>query len=104
MNLLTNAVKFTEPGGRIELWWESSGGDVLLHVRDTGIGIAPDRQEQVFEPFVQLRASRDQRHGTGLGLAISRELARGMGGDLRLVSDEHVGSTFTLVLRQAAQR
>ena len=75
---------------------------VYLHVRDTGVGIAPDRLEHVFEPFVQVDDSHARRaEGTGLGLAISRDLARGMGGELEAESEEGRGSTFTLSLPRA---
>ena len=99
LNLLSNAVKFTEPGGTISVSCEGDGERVRLCVNDTGIGIAPDQLEQVFEPFVQLGRSLTSAHeGTGLGLAISRDLARGMGGELSVTSELGVGSAFTLSL------
>ena len=105
LNLLSNASKFTPPNGviTIEALDDPSRADVVyLHVRDTGVGIAPDRLEHVFEPFVQVDDSHSRRaEGTGLGLAISRDLARGMGGDLRAESEEGRGSTFTLSLPRA---
>ncbi|HEY7766984.1 ATP-binding protein [Longimicrobium sp.] len=102
VNLLSNAVKFTAPGGRVELSCAASGSDVHVLVRDTGIGIAGDQMERVFEPFVQVRADLARTaEGTGLGLAISRDLARGMGGDLTAESTPGVGSTFTLTLPAA---
>jgi signal transduction histidine kinase len=102
VNLLSNAVKFTGPGGRVELACESAGTDVHVLVRDTGIGIAPDQLERIFEPFVQVRADLARTaEGTGLGLAISRDLARGMGGDLTAESTPAAGSTFTLTLPAA---
>ena len=99
LNLLTNAVKFTPPGGRIELDCERAGDEVQIRVRDTGRGIDADQLEHVFEPFVQVdtRLTRTQE-GVGLGLAISRDLARGMGGDLTAVSTPGSGSEFTLSL------
>ena len=99
LNLLTNAIKFTEPGGRIELSCVRAGDDVRVSVADTGRGIAPDQLGRVFEPFVQVdaRLTRTQE-GVGLGLAISRDLARGMGGDLTAASTLGVGSTFMLSL------
>jgi PAS domain S-box-containing protein len=102
LNLLTNAIKFTDPGGRITLTCAAEGAQVRIRVRDTGIGIPPDQLEAVFEPFVQVGRSLTQpSEGTGLGLAISRELARAMGGDLAAESVEGKGSVFTLTLPRA---
>ena len=106
LNLLTNAVKFTAPGGRVALACEhdAAAGVVRVRVSDTGRGIASDQHARVFEPFVQV--DRQQRHasqqGVGLGLAISRNLARGMGGDLTVESTPGAGSTFTLTLPAAS--
>ncbi len=99
VNLLTNAVKFTPPGGRIELRADRTAGSVRWQVRDTGIGIPTDRLAAVFEPFVQVGGAGGD--GVGLGLAISRDLARGMSGDVDVESEVGVGSTFTLRLPEA---
>jgi signal transduction histidine kinase len=73
-----------------------------IAVRDTGVGIASDALESIFEPFVQVdRSLTNLTEGAGLGLAISRELARGMGGDLVAESVQGEGSTFTLTLHRA---
>ena len=99
LNLLTNAVKFTEPGGRVVLECRESGADVRINVSDTGRGIARDQFARVFEPFVQVDAQLTRtQEGVGLGLAISRDLARGMGGDITVESTLRAGSTFTLTL------
>ncbi|MDQ3996144.1 MAG: PAS domain-containing sensor histidine kinase, partial [Gemmatimonadota bacterium] len=83
LNLLSNAVKFTGAGGQVTVSCRATGRGVMLSVRDTGIGIEPDKLEAIFEPFVQLGRSLTTNHeGTGLGLAIGRNLARAMGGDL----------------------
>jgi signal transduction histidine kinase len=75
---------------------------VVVSVLDTGPGIPEDKLETIFEPFVQLGRSLTSAHeGVGLGLAISRELARAMGGDLKLSSHVGQGSTFTLILPSA---
>ena len=102
LNLLSNASKFTPAGGRVTVDAFADAepnATVSLRVSDTGVGIAADRLEHIFEPFVQVDDSHTRRsEGTGLGLAISRDLARGMGGDLRAESVEGKGSAFTLSL------
>lgn len=70
-NLLSNAIKFTPEGGRVSLRAEPSGNDVLLIVADTGVGIAPEDQEAVFDKFRQAANPMTREHdGTGLGLSI----------------------------------
>jgi PAS domain S-box-containing protein len=102
LNMLSNAVKFTGPGGRVSLSCEVTDDRVLLSVHDTGIGIAADKLESIFEPFVQLGRSLTTSHeGTGLGLAIARDLARAMGGDLAVESTLGEGSVFELTLPKA---
>ena len=105
MNLLSNAAKFTEAPGAIAVDCEADATCVRIHVRDTGMGIPPDRMEQIFDPFVQVdpRLAR-QQEGTGLGLAISRDLARGMHGEISVESTVGEGSTFTLALDRGADR
>lgn len=103
LNLISNSVKFTEPGGSITLdCMIREDGSVTVRVTDTGIGIASDQIERVFQPFVQVdvKLTRTQE-GTGLGLAISRDLAHGMGGDLTAESILQVGSKFMLSLPAA---
>jgi signal transduction histidine kinase len=103
LNLLTNAVKFTAAGGRIELDGVAGDHEVRIRVRDTGRGIDADQLAHVFEPFVQVDSQLTRtQEGVGLGLAISRDLARGMGGDLTAESTPGVGSEFTLTLPLAA--
>ena len=106
LNLLSNAAKFTDAGGRVTV--ETAACDarwsdgVCLEVTDTGCGIPADKLEEIFDPFVQVHRKLTRvTEGTGLGLAISRDLARGMGGDLRVRSIEGEGATFTLMLCQA---
>ena len=111
INLLSNAVKFTEKG-EIHLRAEAErleAGPYEIHfaVRDTGIGIPPDRLESLFESFTQADASTTRKYGgTGLGLAISRRLAELMGGRMWVESQEGVGSTFhfTIVAQRAPDR
>lgn len=102
VNLIANAVKFTERGGHVTVTSRAHEGRVEICVRDTGIGIARERLREIFEPFVQLDRSLTRPvDGVGLGLSISRELARAMGGDLEVESEPAVGSTFILSLPRA---
>jgi len=102
VNLLTNAVKFTPPGGRISVLCTSTAERVFVTVQDNGPGIATDRLEAIFEPFVQLGRSLTSAHeGAGLGLAISRDMARAMDGNVTVVSAPGEGAAFTLSLRRA---
>ncbi|NUS98058.1 MAG: PAS domain-containing sensor histidine kinase, partial [Gemmatimonadaceae bacterium] len=102
LNLLSNAIKFTNPGGTIDVSAERLPGDpstIALRVRDTGIGIPQDKQESIFDPFVQAHRNLTRStEGTGLGLAISRDLARAMRGELAVFSEVGRGATFTLTL------
>jgi PAS domain S-box-containing protein len=104
LNLLSNASKFTLPGGCVTLEANVAPDrdDVVeLKVIDTGVGIPAHRLEEVFEPFVQIESSHAARvDGSGLGLSISRDMARGMGGDLSAESELGLGSTFTIRLRR----
>jgi signal transduction histidine kinase len=98
INLLMNALKFT-PKGCVTLGVERSADRVLFNVTDTGVGIAPDHLEKVFEAFWQVDQSDTRRFGgSGLGLAVSRRLARQLGGDLRVESELGSGSRFILDL------
>lgn len=102
MNLISNAIKFTESGHvRLLAVMEERHGKpwVRFEVEDTGIGIAADRLEQIFEAFTQSDSSTTRRFGgTGLGLTISRRLAEMMGGNLFARSEPGKGSVFTLVI------
>lgn len=101
INLLSNALKFTEEGTvRIEAALEDEER-VRISVADTGIGISPELQKIVFEPFGQSASSRSSyRAGAGLGLSICRRFANVLGGTIDLESVEGEGSTFTLVIRR----
>jgi len=102
LNLLSNAMKFTEPGGEVGIDTVVDEGTVRIDVRDTGSGISAAQLETIFEPFVQVDASLTRRTGgTGLGLAIARQLTRAMGGTVTVRSQLGAGSTFSLTLPRA---
>ncbi|HEY8853027.1 MAG TPA: ATP-binding protein, partial [Gemmatimonadaceae bacterium] len=102
LNLLTNAVKFTESGGNIALTSEPNGNCIDIRVADTGPGISPEKLSKIFDPFVQAERRLNQPvQGVGLGLAISQDLARAMGGSVTVESVVGEGSTFTLSLPRA---
>jgi PAS domain S-box-containing protein len=99
INLLSNAIKFTPNEGTISVACSANNGGINVTVADNGAGIPDDKLDAIFEPFVQVgRDFSSPQGGTGLGLAISRDLARRMGGDLKVESRLGKGSTFTLVL------
>jgi CheY-like chemotaxis protein/anti-sigma regulatory factor (Ser/Thr protein kinase) len=96
LNLLSNAVKFT-PQGSVTLrvhYDPANGGSLQCEVADTGIGIAKDKLESIFEPFIQLTPDAQGREGVGLGLTITRRLATLMGGSVTVASQLGQGSTF----------
>ena len=104
VNLLSNAVKFTPAGGEVEIISRNQGDDVEICVRDTGIGIADEHQQNVFEPFHQGDARVARRYeGTGLGLSIVRGLVEMHGGQVWLESQLHVGTKAFLRLPRAAR-
>jgi PAS domain S-box-containing protein len=102
-NLLSNAIKFTPAGGRITVEAVALDGQPMASVKvtDSGDGIPSAKLESIFEPFVQLGGRPAGAAGLGLGLSISRDLARGMGGDLKATSEPGNGATFTLSLPRA---
>ena len=98
VNLLGNAVKFTDRG---QVWLEAEqvGGDVLFRVGDTGIGIDEKDRERIFDAFWQVEQTTIRKHGgSGLGLSVARQLARLMGGDITVESEPGRGSVFTVRL------
>jgi two-component system CheB/CheR fusion protein len=103
-NLLTNAVKYTEPGGLVWLTAERDRSEVIVRVRDTGVGIHSDKLEFIFEPFVQEGVTLARSNGgMGIGLALVRSLVRFHGGTVFAESEgPGCGSTFTVRLPQAA--
>ncbi|MDH5616162.1 MAG: ATP-binding protein [Acidimicrobiia bacterium] len=99
VNLLGNAVKFTEPGGAVGVEIDSAGHEVRVTVWDTGIGIPLDKQHLLFEPFLQLDGSLARAsEGSGLGLAIAAKLVKLHGGEISVESSPGAGSRFTVTL------
>jgi signal transduction histidine kinase len=98
LNLLSNAIKFTPEGGRIEIAAVPKDGFAEISVSDTGVGIAPEDQEAVFEEFRQVGTAAKKVEGTGLGLALCRKFAELHGGRIWVKSELGVGSTFTFSL------
>jgi signal transduction histidine kinase len=103
LNLLSNAIKFTPEGGRIEVAAKPVNGSIEVSVGDTGVGIAPEDQEAIFEEFRQVGTADKKVEGTGLGLALSRKFIELHGGRIWVTSQVGVGSTFTFTIpmRQA---
>ncbi len=102
LNLLSNAMKYNVPDGHISLRTETSPGHVRLLVEDTGLGIEPAQQAQVFEPFQRLGRENSMIQGTGIGLSLCLEFARLMNGQLELHSEPGVGSRFWIELPRLA--
>jgi signal transduction histidine kinase len=98
LNLLSNALKFTPEGGRIDVGGQLDGEVAEVSVADTGVGIAPADQEAVFEEFRQVGAAERKAEGTGLGLALSRKFVELHGGKIWVQSEPGRGSTFTFTL------
>ncbi len=99
VNLLNNAIKFTESGGHISLALEREEGALLFCVRDTGIGMTPEHMARLFQPFEQADGSTTRRFGgTGLGLSICKRLVDLMGGEIHVASVQGTGSEFTVRL------
>jgi signal transduction histidine kinase len=98
LNLLSNALKFTPEGGRVDVRATVSDGMAEVSVTDTGVGIAPEDQEAVFEEFRQVGTADKKVEGTGLGLALSRKFVELHGGRIRVTSQVGVGSTFTFTI------
>jgi len=98
LNLLSNAIKFTPEGGRIEVRATPGDGTIEVSVTDTGVGIAPEDQEAVFEEFRQVGTADKKTEGTGLGLALSSKFVELHGGRISVRSQVGAGSTFTFTL------
>jgi two-component system sensor histidine kinase SenX3 len=98
-NLLDNAVKYTSPGGRVNVWADQSRGRQRISISDTGSGIAPADQARLFEKFARSRRKDDGgERGPGLGLAIVKSIVDQHGGRVTVDSRLGAGSTFTIDL------
>jgi len=106
VNLLSNALKFTHQGSvEIATTLDRQGRTASISVTDTGIGIAPEHHEKIFEDFRQVDDSPSRQYGgTGLGLAICRRLATALGGRITLESTMGKGSVFTLTIPAEAEQ
>jgi signal transduction histidine kinase len=98
LNLLSNAIKFTPEGGRIEIGAAPRDGFVEVSVSDTGVGIAPEDQEAVFEEFRQVGTAEKKAEGTWLGLTLCRKFIELHGGRIWVKSQLGAGSTFTFTI------
>lgn len=96
-NLVENAVKFTEPGGDVEISVRGNGNEIKVQVRDTGIGISSEHLPHAFERFYKIDRSREDR-GMGLGLAIAKHIVEAHGGHIQVESQEGLGSVFSFTI------
>ncbi|XQU08029.1 ATP-binding protein [Halomonas sp. LY9] len=98
LNLLSNAIKYNRPQGSIHIAVDQQGSELCIRVTDSGYGIAPERQHELFEPFNRLDAEHGTIEGTGIGLAITRELIERMQGSIGVTSTPGHGATFWFTL------
>ena len=98
-NLLSNAVRYSNPGSRVDVYLEERDGQIEIRVEDTGIGIPAEDLERIFERFYRVDAARSRALGsTGLGLSIVKHLIRALDGDLHVESEPGKGSRFSFTL------
>lgn len=98
-NLISNAIKYNRVGGRVQVMCVTvASGRLEIAISDTGPGLSPEQQRQLFQPFNRLGAEMSRTEGTGIGLVISRQLVEAMGGTIRVESNEGNGSTFCIEL------
>src|SRR5690606_30672582 len=102
-NLLTNAIKFTHPGGSIAIRARIEGRDLVLAVADNGIGIPEEHHDRVFRRFERLHGDRIKASGVGLGLAVAKGIVDLFGGEISFESSTFTGSTFTVRLPGVVQ-
>ena len=97
-NLVSNAIKYNRPGGRVEVRWREEDEEAVVEVQDTGIGIRPEHRDAVFDLFRRVGSSSRKAEGSGLGLTITRQLVELHNGRMELESEPGVGSTFRVRL------
>lgn len=103
-NLLSNAFKFTLAGGHVKVRLRTTAGKMILEVSDTGIGVAADKLERIFDRFYQVDGSATRHYGgLGLGLALVKEIVEAHGGQIEVTSQVNVGTTFTITLPMGEQ-
>src|SRR6202011_1611559 len=99
MNLLDNAIKYSEPGGEVQLLASQFADEVTITVSDRGCGIAAEHLARIFERFYRIDKARSRKlGGTGLGLAISKSIAEAHGGLITFTTEPNIGTTFTVRL------
>ncbi|MFY7941586.1 MAG: ATP-binding protein [Burkholderiaceae bacterium] len=101
LNLLTNAIKYNRPHGKVFINLDTTDTDVRLLVKDTGLGMSAQQLAQLFQPFNRLGKEHSTIEGTGIGLAITQHLVELMGGEVSVASQQRVGSEFCVVLKPA---
>ncbi len=104
INMLSNAIKFTEPGGAVRLTAGVRGDDAFFEISDNGVGMSPDDLERALLPFVQVGSPMVAREGTGLGLPLSRQLVEKLGGTFKIGSVPDAGTTVTINLPLSLKR
>ena len=104
VNLLSNAVKYNRAGGEVRVGWQIAEGRCEVFVKDDGVGMGPDKIDQLFEPFNRLGAENSKIEGTGIGLVLSRRLMELMRGELRVESVLGVGTTAFVTLERSSER
>jgi signal transduction histidine kinase len=98
LNLLTNAIKYNYQNGRVELYCQKQGQNMVISVKDNGQGIAENQLHKIFQPFQRLGMEKMTIEGTGIGLNICKQLIEGMQGRIGFETEENVGSRFWIEL------
>ena len=98
LNLVDNAIKYTQPGGNITLSLKCDDNYAQILITDTGIGLTPSEQDQIFTRFYRSAEAKSQGGGAGLGLCMAQSIAAAHGGSIEVASTPGQGSTFTLAL------